>query len=895
MTHPSHLDMLENMLARWRRLCARIRATAAAVRGSEGPGGDAALHAEADAHLAELAEQRAREGVSPRQAHLLARREFGGVAQAEEACRDQCRLVGFEDVLRDLRVATRHLRRSPGFVMGAALTLGLGIAATTVVFSWTSAVFSASAPIQPMDRLVGLWLHNRAQGEPKTVVAAADVDAWSERQTAFDRLVAQDDLAVNLSGAATPVRVRAAAVTSDYFSVFNAQPVVGRGFEPAEERASAPRVAVLGHRLWVDRFGGDLTVLGRVVRIDDVPTTIVGVLPRNDYSPDLLLPFRHEPAAPGYRERRLFVSARLKDGISLEQAAAGMALIGEDLERADPEHYRGWGITVRPLQEEFVGPQARLVFRFLFGTAVLVLVIGCANVANVLVTRGISRVRELAVRTALGASRARLMRQLLAEGLVVAAAGGLFGVGLSEVGLRLLRATFEAGAPYMERASLNLAALGAALAATLTATLLCSLVPAWIATRRLPAVSLREGGHATGGRATRRLRTVLVTSEVAMAVLLVLVAVLFGRGLLALRQIRPGFDADRVLTLNVSLPPVRFGADANVLSFFERALDRLRAVPGVIEVGATTRVPAAGSRFNPNRSLVIEGRTPGQADTWAANDLTITPGYLEALRVPLRAGRGLAGSDRAGASLVAVVSEALARQYFGGTSPLGARLRLGDEPTNEWRTVVGVVGDVRHDDIDAPPPPQVYVPLAQRASREMTLVMRTTADPLEQVAAARAAMADVDPDVPLYDVRTLPQILADDLRQTVVLVGLSALFGSIALLLAATGIYAVVAHGVVQATREIGIRLALGASRVQVMRAVARQGLTPVAVGLALGALAGALVARSARSLLYGVSAGDPSNYVVAVGVLAAVAVLACAQPAWRAAHTNPLRAIRSE
>lgn len=886
-------------MAAWRRWWVRARATVAARLGEGGreggPHDERALLDEAAAHLAALTHQREREGLPFASARLSARRQLGGLAQAAEAYRDERRLVGLEDAVRDLRVATRQLRRSPGFVVGAGITLGLGIAATTIVFSWTSAVFSASAPIQPMDRLVGLWLHNRAQGDAKTVVAPADVEVWSQRQTVFDRLVAQDDLAVNLSGADMPVRLRAAAVTSDYFTVFNAQPVIGRGFAPEEERAGAPRVAVLGHRLWTDRFRGDAAVLGRVVRIDDVPTTIVGVLPRNDYSPDLLLPFRLAPADPGYRERRLFVSAHLKDGMALEQAAASMARIGDDLGRMDPEHYRGWGITVRPLQEEFVGPQARLVFRFLFGTAALVLIMGCTNVANVLVTRGISRVRELAVRTALGASRARLVRQLLAEGLIVASCGGLVGVGLSAAGLRLLRATFEPGASYMERASLNRPALATAVAATLAATLLCALLPAWIATRRLPAVSLRDGGHATGGRATRRLRHVLVTSEVAMAVLLVLVAVLFGRGLLALRQIRPGFDADHVLTLRVALPPARFGTEATVVAFFDRAIDRLRAVPGVVQVGATTRVPAAGSRFNPNRSLVIEGRAPGPTDTWFANDLTISPGYLETLRVPLRAGRGLADTDGTGAPLVVVVSETLVRQYLGGTSPLGARLRLGDEPPSEWRTVVGVVGDVRNDDIDAPPLPLVYVPLAQRPFREMTLVMRTTLDPLAQVTAARSAMAEVDPEVPLYDVQTLAQVLNDDLRQTVVLVGLATLFGSIALLLAATGIYAVVAQGVAHATREIGIRLALGATRTRVMRDVTRQGLTPVALGLVIGSVGGAVVAHAARSLLYGVSAGDLSHYALAAGVLASVAVLACASPAWRAAHTNPLHAIRAE
>jgi len=708
-------------------------------------------------------------------------------------------------------------------------------------------------------------------------------------------MTAQREIAINLSGIDEPVRVSGASAAADYFAVYSAEPALGRSFTPEDEEPGAPPVVVLGHRLWLQRFSGDASILGRTIRLDEVPTTVVGILPPNDYSPDLVVPLRIDPASTNYRERALFVAARRKPGVTLEQARAAMAAIGDDLERTEPNQYRGWSINTQPLQEEFVGPQARRVFSLLGAAAAIILLIACVNVANVMLVRGVARDREFAVRTALGASRGRLIRQLLAESTLVGAGGGALGLLLSVAGLRGLRAAFEAGAPYMERAVVDQRAMACALVATLVSCAAFALMPAWHATRAIPAAALRQGAYGSEGRRSQRLRSLLVGGEVTLAVLLVLLAVLFGRGLVALQRIAAGFEADHVLTMRVALS-VRQDSSANIAAFYDSVLDRLRALPAVIEAGATTRVPAAGSRFNPNRSIVIEGQVPAGGDTWFADDLTISPGYLEALRIPLRQGRRFSASDGAAASpLVALVSETMAVRYWPNSSPLGSRMRLGDEPVGEWRTIVGVVGDVRNDDIDAPPLPHVYVPLAQRPSREMTLVVRSVDDPLLHVAQARAAVAAVDRNQPLYDIQTMTQIVAEDLRGTVVLVALAGLFAIIALALASTGIYGVIAHVVAQARREIGIRIALGAGRGAVVRQVTSRSLKPVVAGAALGVLIGAALARVVAGLLYGVSPGDPQNYLWTLAVLVAAALLASAVPAVRAARTDPIIALRSE
>jgi putative ABC transport system permease protein len=795
----------------------------------------------------------------------------------------------FGDLWQDLRYGLRTLRRAPGFAAVSTLTLALGIGATAVMFSWVATILTAASPVEHMDRLAFVWSHNRTQGETKTPVSLEDFVEWRRRQRSFDRFSAQRRGAVNLSGGDRPVRATANFATADFTEVFSQQPSLGRAFRPEEEQSGSPRVAILSDRFWRERFGGRIDVLGREVLLDGRPATIVGVLPKSDFAPDLMLPLVIDPVS------------RLRDGVSLEQARADMASIGEQLERELPDTHRGWGVNTRPAQEEFVGPQARLVFALLAAAAGAVLLLGCANIANLLLARGIARAHELAVRTAMGASRMRLVRQLLAESLVLAVAGTAAGLLVAQWGLGLLRATIGADAAtrsIMERAVVDRRVLAFAALACLLSTVFFGLVPALQSSSPDVTQTLHAGSRATGGLRARRVRDVLIGAEVAMAVLFLVVAMLFMRTLAALQRIEPGFDATNILTMRVSLPEARYATDAAVAAFYDRVVERLRASQDVITAGAGLRVPAAGSRYNPNRSVVIQGRTAAAGETQFAADLTVTPGYLETLRIPLRRGRALTPADGAVAPLAVVVSDLMVRRYWSGMpdAALGARIRLGDEPSADaWRTVVGIVGDVRNDDIDSPPLPMMYVPLAQRPAREMTIALRTTGDPLAHVVAARAAVAAVDPEQPVYDVKTMAQILEEDLRQSVILIAILGLFAGVALALAAVGIYGVVAHAVAQRTHEIGVRMALGAVIGDVLLLVMRQGFTPVVAGLAVGIGAAVGVSQLLRSILYGVTPTDPVTYASVVAILAAVALVACIAPARRAAKVDPLLSLRSE
>jgi putative ABC transport system permease protein len=464
-----------------------------------------------------------------------------------------------------------------------------------------------------------------------------------------------------------------------------------------------------------------------------------------------------------------------------------------------------------------------------------------------------------------------------------------------------LRATIGADAAtrnIMERAVVDRHVLAFAAFACLLSTALFGLLPALHSAGADVTQTLRAGSRASAGRRARRVRDLLIGAEVAMAVLFLVVAMLSMRTLAALQRIEPGFDATNILTMRVSLPEARYASDAAVAAFYDGVVDRLRASPGVIAVGAGLRVPAAGSRYNPNRSVVIEGRTAAPGETQFAADLPVTPGFLETLRIPLRRGRAILPADGAAAPLTVVVSEMMVRRYWSGMpdAALGARIRLGDEPSPDvWRTVVGIVGDVRNDDIDSPPVPMVYVPLAQRPAREMTIALRTQSDPLASVVVARAAIAAVDPLQPVYDVKTMAQILEEDLRQSVILIAILAVFAGVALALAAIGIYGVVTHAVAQRTHEIGVRMALGAVISDVLVLVMRQGFTPVAAGLALGIGAAMGVSQLLRSILYGVTPTDPVTYASVVTILAAVALVACIAPARRAAKVDPLLSLRSE
>ena len=703
--------------------------------------------------------------------------------------------------------------------------------------------------------------------------------------------------AFNLSGVDQPVRVEAQEVSAGCFELLGVRLAAGRSFGRGDERPGAPLVAILAHRLWVDRFAASPRALGRTLLFDGEPATIVGVLGPEEVGPDVLVPLRLDTVGADRSARSLFVLGRLGPGVSLGQAGAEMVAIAARLEREFPDTHRGWTVNVRPLAEEFIGPGARLAFAILAGAVGAVLLVGCANIANLMLARGLARRRELAVRTALGASRGRLCLQVLTESFVVAAAGALLGLVLAEAGLRWLEWMLPPDSSLMSL-HIDWPVLLFALALSVFCSLFFGLVPALDAARVEVASGLHEGSpRAFGSRRARTLRWSLVAGEVALSALLLVVAGLLGRTLIALERVEPGFDPRGLLTGRLSLPERAYGRGPAAAAFVRDVLERLASDPRVRSASAASRVPAAGSRFNPNRSLAIEGRrnVPGTRTALAA-DLTVTPRHFATLGIPILEGRDFSDSDGARAPLVAIVSRTAVDRYWPGRSPLGARIRLGDEPSpSAWRTIVGVVGDVRNDDIDAPPLPHVYVPHRQRPEAAMTVVLRTQGDPLALVGALRAAVAAADPHQALFDVKTMERIFDEDLAGSRVLIQVMQFFAICALLLAAVGIYGVVAHAVARRTQEIGLRMALGASARSVAGLVLRQGLTPVGAGLVLGVAGALAISRVVASVLYQVSPTDPLTYVGVAALLALVATAACLVPARRAARVDPLEALRTE
>ena len=812
----------------------------------------------------------------------------------------------------DVRQALRMFRANPGLTAIAVLSLAIGIGPNSAIFSLIDGLGLRPLPIRDASRLVVVSSATSTRRDDKSTFA--EYVAIRDGTRSFAELAASAPQAAGISGGQEgPAVVFGSLVSANYFSTLGVDPILGRTFLAEEDRTGPHPVVIVGERIWAHRFNRDPQILGRTVRLNQLDCTIVGVMPARFagttpvLASETWMPIMLAPALlPGDGARMLradgrrtmSIYGRLRPGTTLEQARAEMAEIGRRIERDLPQTHRGWGINTRPLQEEFVGPQARLVFALLAGAAAAVLFVGCANIANLLLARGVGRSRELAVRAALGASRLRLVRQMMVESLVLAAAGAAGGLVAAQWGLALLRASFVTDRLVLERAVVNGGVLAFVAVVAVGATAFFGLVPALQAAARDVTGTLRDASRATGAPRTRRLASLLVAGEVAVAVVFLAVAILFMRTLAALERVEPGFDPRNLLTLRVALPEDRYEHDASIVSFYERVIERLRTLPDVTAAGATFRVPAAGSRFNPNRSLVIEGRPLPAGETRFAADLTVTPGYLEAIGLPLRAGRPLAARDGRNAPLVVVVSDTVVRRYWSNApeQALGAGIRLGDEPSPDaWRTIVGVVGDVRNDDIDAPPLPQVYVPLAQRPARDMTFVLRTADDPLAHVRDARAAVAAIDADQPVYDVKTMAQVFEEDGRQSVLLGEILALFAFVALVLAGVGIYGVVAHSVAQRTREIGVRLALGATDGNLRRLVVRQAFLPLAAGLAVGLAGSAALSQLLQSLLYGVTPTDPVTYCSVVLVFCGVALAACIIPVRRATKVGPVTALRAE
>jgi putative ABC transport system permease protein len=795
----------------------------------------------------------------------------------------------------DLRQAARNLARSPGTTLLAAVTLALGVGATTAMFSIIQAVLLRPLAFPHPDRLVAVAETMRPGYVG--VVSVPDFADWRQQSHSFADLCAYSTWpGFSLAEGDRPEHLPGARVSPRLLAALGARPLLGRWFLPEEEIEGRDRVVILAEALWRRRFGGDPEVLGRQVTIDGEPRTVVGVAPAWLRFPPGGQPsqlFAPLAPSPGQRASRgnhwLRVLGRLRNGVSLARAQADLAGIAGRLARQYPDTNEGRGVLLTPLQADLVG-NVREPLWILFGAVALLLAIACANVAHLLLARAMARWRETAVRTALGASRWRLARRLLAEGLLLALLGAALGLPLAWTGLRLLLALAPRDLPRLDEVALDGGVLAFSLAAACATGLLFSLAPIWQAGKLEAAELLRAGQRASGGVRGRRLRGLLVVAEIALSLLLLAGAGLLLRTLWNLSSVDSGLRTEGVLAADVVLPAARYDSPARITSFYARLLARLAALPGVRASGMISLLPARDWGWNSELTILGAPPLPPTFNRWIETR-PVSHGYFAALGIGLERGRLPADSDDAGAPAVVVINQAAARHFWPGADPLGARVTIGDNPLH----VVGVVRDVHNAGLGRAPLPEAYFPYAQDGNGSMTVVLRTAGEPLALVPALRRAVAAEDRGVPLDKVTSMTEVLTASIGPKRFQALLLAIFACLAASLAAIGLYGLLGYLVVQRTHEIGVRLALGASSGQVHRLVLGDALRLVAPGLVLGLAGAAALRRLLAGLLFGVGPLDlPTLAAVALG-LAAVSFLACLLPALRAARVDPLHALREE
>jgi putative ABC transport system permease protein len=793
-----------------------------------------------------------------------------------------------------LRQALRSLRRAPAFTLAAVATLALGIGANTAIFSAVNGVLLHPLSYPDPDRLVVVWGRHTTIG--RETASLPDFLDWRAQARSFETLAAMTSTRFNVTGAGEPEVVNGGIATASLLRVFKVVPSVGRGFRDDEERGGAPRVAMLGEGYWRRRFGAEPEVVGSRILLSGVPHTVVGIVPvqlRLERPVDVWTPLATDTTRPR-RADFLTVFGRVRQGVPLDRAQQEMTTIMRRLEAQYPASNAGWSAEVVGLREQMIGEirPALLVF---MGAVGLVLLVACANVANLMLARAAGRSREVTIRSALGASRRRLAGELLLESILLSLLGGTLGLVLALWGVEGLRALGPDTLPRVDEIGLDLRVLGFALALSLVTGLLFGLAPVWRMAGRDLHQGLAAGSRSVaGGSGVHRARSALVLGEVALAFVLLVGASLLLRSFERLQQVDPGFAADRVLTARVTLPRLAYPEEERWLAFGQNLLARTAAEPGVRSAALVSDAPLGDSP--PYWSFGIQGgETPAPGAVQDAAVFTASASYFETLRIPLVRGRLFESSDRLGGQGVALVSQSAAQRYWKGGDPVGARVTFGDpaDPEAQWLTVVGVVGDVLHDRLNREAYPQIYVSFEQFPGRSMVLVARTSGDPMTTVPAVRRAIAGLDPDLPLADVSTLEERKAISLARPRVNAAVLGGFALAALVLAAVGIYGVVAYGVVQRTRELGIRMALGAGGSTLLRMVIRQGMVPVLGGMAVG-LVGALAGgRVLRGLLFGVGTGDPAILALVTGFLIAVALAAMYLPARRASRSDPMIALR--
>ncbi len=806
---------------------------------------------------------------------------------------------------QDARYGLRMLWKSPGFTLVAVLALALGIGANTAIFSVVNAMLLRPLPYQDPDRLVVLWETNpnlssvylRTHNE----ASPANFLDWRQQQTVFEDLAAFHYNDYNLTGSGdTPEQLTGNPITANMFDVLKVKPLIGRTFRPEESEPTSARVVVLSYGLWQRRFGGAADIIGRTLTLNGNPHTVVGVMPANFEFPapfsQLWTALRFVSDTPPARGAHfLYTRARLKPGVTMQQAQAELDTIAARLRQQYPDTNADRAIRLVSLHEATV-ERSRAGLLVLLGAVGFVLLIACANVANLMLARATARHKEIAIRTALGAGRWRIVRQLLTESVLLSILGGALGVLLALWGLDLLVAAvprdFTLFIHGVDQIGLDKWVLAFTLFISLGTGVLFGLAPALQASKTELNEMLKEGGRSSVGHARRGLRSTLVVAEVALALVLLVGAGLMVKSFLHLIEVRPGFDPVNVMTAQLALPGTRYAKNEQLISFYEQLTARVATQPGVEAVGTIDLLPMAGS--GGTNTFIIDGRPPVKAGSYPeANARTVDPGYFGALRIPVLKGRNFTPQDRAGTPGVCLVNETFAHIYFPGEEAVGKILRNPDG-TNPVQ-IVGVVGDIKHFGLDDEPEGYLYAPQLQMPSNSVALVVRATGDPANLTAMIRREVQALDKDQPIYDVKPMAQRIGETTTPARLGSFLFGLFALVALTLAAVGIYGVMAYSVTQRTHEIGVRMALGAQGSDIARLIVGQGLVLILIGVACGLALALALTRALSSLLFDVSATDPLTYAAITLLLAVVALVACYIPARRAMKVDPMVALRYE
>ncbi|HJP93185.1 MAG TPA: ABC transporter permease [Pyrinomonadaceae bacterium] len=800
-----------------------------------------------------------------------------------------------ESLIKDIRYGIRSLLKRPGFTAIALVALALGIGANTAIFSLVNAVVIQPLPFPDPDRLV--WVYgNIRKGGNRASVSPLDFLDYRAQNKSFEQFAASFTLPLhlNLTGSGEPERLTASGITGNYFQTFGVTPTLGRGFSLENEKTGQDQVTVLSYGLWQKRFGGDPAIINKTIMLDGKACEVIGVMPAGMSLPqyaELWVPINFD-VSPDMKQRVahfLRPIGRLKEGVTVSQAQGDTNLIARQLEKQYPESNTGWNLRLIPLREQLVGG-SRTTLLILFGAVGFVLLIACANVANLLLVRAAARYKEIALRTALGASRSRIIRQMITESLLLSIAGGALGALLATWGVELLVKLSENSLPPTAKVKIDLTVLGFTLLISLVTGVLFGLAPAFRTLKFNLVDSLKEGARGGESMLRSRTRSLLVVFESAVAVMLLIGAGLLIRSLLVLQHVDPGFDSNNVLTLQVDLTSKKYDTPEKSANFFQQLETRVGSLPGVQAVGLVSELPLSG-QLN-DVPFTVQGRPPVSVDqAFDADFRRVNTQYFNAFHIPLRRGRNFTEQEVRDAGKVLVVSQQLVDTVFPNEEPLGKRLVtvMGAEPFE----IIGVVGDIHHLSLQFAPFPAMYMPT--RSVGRTNLVIRTQGDPLSIVNNVRQQVQELDPDQPIAAVKPMSDWVDSSIAAPRYRTTLLGLFAVLAVVLAATGIYGVMSYSVTQRTHEIGVRMALGARHLDVLKLVVRQGMLLALVGVVLGVGGALALTRVMSSLLFGITAKDPVTFVVVAALLSAVAFIACFVPARRATKVDPLVALRYE